>query len=243
MEDTTESKIYRISDAEMVLLSLEIASQMKVDINKFMDYNITVDKVNAFIDKVNQFEQYNNYSQSVVDYKIVSEDKKKLITDLLKSFKEMALRVEIKWGKKSIKYKQLELSKLHHLRVPELYTKLRTNIQFIEEHIIELIDLGLTIGMIDSFKELLDELMIMINEQSKELNQSKETTRIRRKLGNEIYKQLSYYSLIGKTIWKDTNPAKYNNYKLNQSKVGRPKGRKNIINEADNLNIDTNQSQ
>ena len=242
MDDTTESKIYRISDAEMVLLSLEIASQMKVDINKFMDYNITVDKVNAFIDKVNQFEQYNNYSQSVVDYKIVSEDKKKLIATLLKSFKEMALRVEIKWGKKSIKYKQLELSKLHHLRVPELYTKLRTNIKFIEDHLVELIDLGLTMEMIDSVTDMLDELMIMINEQAKELNQSKETTRIRRQLGNEIYKQLSYYSLIGKTIWKDLNPAKYNSYKLNQTKVGRPKDKREKTTENSDIIEETNQN-
>ena len=238
MENTTENKIYRINDGELIGRSRSVAELMQKNIEYFIEYNITIQKVNEYNKQIDEFESMIGKKAILVDYQSATNSKKNIVNELLKLFKEMALRVEIRWGKKSIEYKQLDMVKLYHLSVPELYTKLQTNLGFLQEQLYELIDLGLTQEILNNFSSKLEELMEVINEQSKSKNKKLDNTRKVRKIGNELYRQLGYYCSIGKNIWKGINPAKYNEFKINTTKIGRPKGSKNKEKMQENIDND-----
>ena len=235
MENITENKIYRIKDSELLARSRSVSDLMKSNIEYFLDYNITIQKVDEFNKQIDEFENMVGRDAILVEYKSATYNKNNLVSELLKLFKEMALRVEIRWGKKSIEYKQLDMAKLYHLSVPELYTKLQTNLRFLQEQLFELIDLGLTQEMLNNFSSKLEELMEIINEQSKYKNMKLDNTRKLRKIGNELYRQLGYYCSIGKNIWKGISPSKYDDFKINNTKIGRPKGSKNKPKVQENI--------
>ena len=134
MENVTENKIYRITNGELVVRCRVIAVKMKENIEYFEKYNITIEKVEQFESNIDTFESIIGQNSALVEYKSAVESKNNLVDELLRAFKEMAIRVEIHWGKKSIEYKQLEMPKLYHLSVPELYSKLQTNFKFMQDH-------------------------------------------------------------------------------------------------------------
>ena len=235
MENVTENKIYRITNGELVVRCRVIAVKMKENIEYFEKYNITIEKVEQFESNIDTFESIIGQNSALVEYKSAVESKNNLVDELLRAFKEMAIRVEIHWGKKSIEYKQLEMPKLYHLSVPELYSKLQTNFKFMQDHQEELIYLGLTNEVLEDFSSKLELLMEIINEQSKTKNKKLDNTRRSRKIGNELYRQLGYYCSIGKNIWKGISPAKYDEFKINTTKIGRPKGSKNKPKVQENI--------
>jgi len=143
---------------------------------------------------------------------VIIEERDKIINDLHVILRSMAMRAELKWGKKSPKYKWLGVSDLKNISIETFAARARTIHTFMSENLAELASEGLTQAMLDNLDAKILELIAAINLALDKENIRQEKTKERIILSNQIYKLVKKYCDIGKLSWINTNEAKYNDY-------------------------------
>ena len=203
---------YRMTDSELTAFTQHICDSMTRDATQFMAYSILEANVTDLQAKCDAFEVFP--TDDYVNQELLSaiEARDNILTELRAMVKAMAMRVELKWGKKSPKYVKLGISDMSQITVESFTTRARMVLAFMTEYISELSSEGLTQTLLDNMEakaQQLDDAVRSVLDLSS-YRMEKTTERITK--GNELYKLMSKYCEVGKRTWDKINPAFFNDY-------------------------------
>ncbi|MDT3741358.1 MAG: hypothetical protein RO257_17870 [Candidatus Kapabacteria bacterium] len=203
---------YKMTDSELTAFTQHVCDSMTRDTTEFTAFGILAVDVNDLQAKCDAFEVFptDDYVNQELLSAILSRDN--ILTELKAMVKAMAMRVELKWGKKSPKYVKLGISDMSKITVESFTTRARMVLAFMTEYLTELSSAGLTQILLDDMEakaQQLDDAVRNVLEKSS-YRMEKTTERITK--GNELYKLMSKYCEVGKRSWDKINPVYFNDY-------------------------------
>jgi hypothetical protein len=213
---------YRMTDSELTVFTQHICDSMTRDITSFTAYGVLEANVTSLQALCDAFEVFPTDEYINQEYLSAVETRDVIVEELQVIIRAMALRVELKWGKKSPKYKSLKISELSQISVDTYLTRARMIHAFMTENLLLLAPEGLTEDMLDDMEAKIEELDDAIRETIDKSSYRMEKTTERITKGNELYDLVSRYCEIGKRIWDKVNPAFYNDYVIYDSSTPGP---------------------
>ena len=219
---------YKMTDSDLTVFTQHVCDCMTRDIMEFANYGVTATNVTALQTKNDLFERFPTDDYINQEYLSAVELRDSIYDTLHVTIRSMALRVELKWGKKSPKYKSLGISEMSKLPVNAYITEARMVHAFMEEHLTELTAEGLTQAMLDDMETDIQALDEAIRKTIEMSSYRMEMTTKRISEGNKIYGLVSKYCEIGKRIWDKVNPAFYNDYVIYDKSPGGLAAPKNL---------------
>lgn len=208
---------YRMTDSELTVFTQHICDSMTRDISEFAAYGVLEANVTSLQALCDAFEVFPTDEYINQEYLSAVEARDNILTELQVIIRAMALRVELKWGKKSPKYKSLNISDLSQISVDAYITRARMVHAFMTENLLVLSSEGLTEAMLDDMEDKIQELDDAIRETIDKTSYRMEKTTERVTKGNQLYELVSRYCEIGKRVWDKVNPAFYNDYVIYDS--------------------------
>lgn len=221
---------YNITDADLCMFVSNFCNIATRDLIDFENFGLNIAKIDNLRALGDEFERFPSDAVFVGDIMIATENKKALRERVLETIRNMAIRVEAKWGTDSAKYRRLDLKAPSKLPEDSLLVATRDVHSKMTEYLGDLGDLGLTQQMLDDFEDLNEQFELSMNMQADALAARDTKTVERIQKGNELYNLVSMYCEIGKRIYANTNSAKYNDYVIYSSATiskKRPKTLKN----------------
>jgi hypothetical protein len=212
MKNDAIKRNYVLRDSKLLFFASFLSSLIIRDIEEFEKYGVTAAQATELDSLCEELKNFPIDTAYFYDYVISIEERDAIIKDLRAIIKSMAMRVELKWGKRSPKYRWMGMSDLIKISVETFVARARIIHTFMTENLSELTAEGLTQAMLDNLDAKILELNAAISQALEKENLRQEKTKERIILSNQIYKLVSKYCEIGKMSWSNTNPAKYNDY-------------------------------
>lgn len=203
---------YNLSDSKLDAIAFNLCHTLSTDIDDLAIYGVTEAKVEEFKNLYREFASYEILVMSYARINHKTEVKRALFSDLKDSIKKMALRFQLKWGKKSAQYKKLGLNGMQNLIDDSTIALARRVLEQMRLNFEELTEDGLTENMVIDFENLIIDAEAAKNEQNNALTEKEVKTYERIKKGNELYSLVVKYCEIGKRVYAKKSHPKYKNY-------------------------------
>ncbi|MCX6153560.1 MAG: hypothetical protein NT007_05325 [Candidatus Kapabacteria bacterium] len=212
MPNFSVQRDYRINDSDLTNFTQHVCDSMDRDITNFGVFGITSLAVDNLQTLCDAFEIFPTDEYVWQEAQSATEAKDALILEMRGIVKQMAMRVELKWGKASPKYRSLGTSDLGSISDELFLTRARMVFAFMTENKVALAAEGLTDAMLDDMEEKIQALDDAKRYQLEKVSYRAEKTVERVNNGNELYGFVSKYCEVGKRIWDGINPAFFNDY-------------------------------
>ena len=203
---------YNLTDAELCMFTSNLCNFLTRDLLDFAAFGVTAPKIAALKALGDDFEVFPTDGSLIGDVMITTENKNALREQVLAVIKELAARVEAKWGISSGKYRRLDLRNPSQLSDDPLLITARTVHSKLTDYLLDLAEYGLTEAILDDFEALIEDFEKAKNAQADMVALRDEKTIERINNGNEIYALVTTYCNFGKILYAKSDPAKYNDY-------------------------------
>ncbi len=214
MSSGNERRNYNFTDSELYGFAMDLTNNLSRDVENLSVFGINEEKIAQLKDLAVEFGDFYDDVLSSGDVMTIVDEKNRLKAEVIKEIRNMIMRCRLKWGRKSQQEKSLDAAELHNIQNEILLVTSRRVHEIMTGFFPELAGNVLTQEVLDNFESLNTSFETAINDQKIKSSQRISNTIKRKKLGNEIYELVSYYSNIGKNFYSNKNPAKYNNYKI-----------------------------
>ncbi|OGU58328.1 MAG: hypothetical protein A2X64_09930 [Ignavibacteria bacterium GWF2_33_9] len=203
---------YNLPDADLCMFTSNLCNTMTRDLTDLTAFGITALKITALKALGDAFEIFPS-DEVLLAYVIAATETKTAKAELVKeSIRNMITRCQIKWGVDSWQEKSLAVKGMNQFTDDSLLTASRRVVAQMTEFLTDLADTGLTQVMLDEMEDLNEEYETAKNEQFTKSAERDNKTEERIKKGNELYSFVSTYCEIGKRVYANSDPAKYNDY-------------------------------
>ena len=203
---------YTMLDAELCMFASNLCVRLTRDLSDLSTFGIQASSITALKALGDDFEAFPSDDTYYGEMLLATQTKNQLADQVRESIRNMALRVQLKWGANSPQYKTLgdmAVSKFSDEVLSGIADKIlgRMNV-----YLADLASTGLTQQDIDDYEELIESYEEALNSLSSaiELRDIKAKERIL--MGNELYSFVVNYCEIGKRVYEKSDPAKYNDY-------------------------------
>ena len=242
MSNEQLTREYKMSDSELTAFTQHVCDSMTRDATEFSAYSILEANVTDLQAKCDAFEVFP--TDDFVNQELLSaiEARDNILTELRVMVKAMAMRVELKWGKKSPKYEKLGISDMSQITVETFTARARMALGFMTKYLPELSSGGLTQTLLDNMEAKAQQLDDAVRTVLDLASYRMEKTSERITKGNELYKLMSKYCEVGKRTWDKINPAFFHDYVIyDYSGGGSSGGSGGTVPAAPlNLSVDVN---
>ena len=165
MEATNIRRKYSITDTEMYSFASRVSDSLADDLQDFSKFGLTTEKINYFKSLIDKFISINDDIIFKYDLKVFTDQRNETKAKLLETTVQMALRVELKWTKKSTQYKNLGIKGHYKMNDSALYSAAKRIHSVMVEYLPDLASAGLTQAMLNEYEALINTFEIQINEQ------------------------------------------------------------------------------
>ena len=184
---TINNRDYRVTDSELIGFAGQLCYSVPKDLPYLQEYGITEADILAIEAVKNQMIELQNDSDNKTLIILLAEDKNKMSESIIKVIKQMALRVELQWGKESSQYKQLGNMNVSRMSQIELNNSAKIVHTMMTEYLPSLAATGLTQAMLDGLAALIEQYEANISERLKIENNRINMTEKRKTIGNKLY--------------------------------------------------------
>ena len=212
MANTENLRKYRLKDSELIVSANFLIMFLEKDLSDLSDFGLTQDKINELKDINNQFKYFRTDPELKGAAIGSTEEKNAILEQVKEEIRKMTLRCRMKWGINSTEEKSLNISGFGNFSDENLLFASRRVHSQMTIFLPDLVEFGLTQEVLDNYENLNVSFENALNNQKDRVNSRLKSTEDRIKLGNELYKQVSMYSEMGKRCYAKSNPAKYNQY-------------------------------
>lgn len=212
MSSESISRDYKIPDAELMMFAGNFCNTLTRDLAELTPFGMSAAKITALKAKVDAFEEFPADEYYAGLQGIATEKKNNLYAEMVKQFVQMAWRVETVFGVNSKQYNLIRAVGIYQKTEDTQLKIARDSVRVLTMLLPELASTGLTAEMIDTYKDLVQDAEDAAHEQNDAICERDEQAQNRILLGNELYKEVVAYCEIGKKLFANTDPAKYNDY-------------------------------
>lgn len=216
---------YSMGDAGLAVYASNLAHTLSRNLADFTKYGVTQAKIDEMSSLVSEFFEFPGDDYFLGDVMMATAAKSAKEDEIIEAIREMALRVELKWGDDSPQYRRIGAKGINDLRNDKLIGKAKSVCQAMQEFLPELAELGMSELMIMDLDTMADEYEEAMNNQDKAMENRVINSEQRILKGNQIYQMVTYFCKIGRKIYRNKSLARYNEfviYSQSASSIGTP---------------------
>lgn len=217
---------YNFPDADLYLQSMERIKYAKRDIVDFEHYGYGMDRLQGFKAMCDKFRALPDDDELIGDQMITTEKKYSAAEKLKTAIRSMMTRVAMKYNNRSGRYRKFGTAKLGDMTDAQLIFCGRRVVRVGRRQLDFLADVGVNENVIGRISEACRDFERALNIQQDKVSDRDISVERRIEQGNKLYQELIVLCNIGKDIWAEKDPLKYENYCIYESNNEQKKARK-----------------
>lgn len=222
---------YNFPDADLYLQCLERIKYAVRDQKSFEQYGYGKDKLQAFKAICSKFRALPDDDELVGDQMITTEKKYNAAEKLKTAIRSVMTRVAIKYNNRSGRYRKFGTAKMGDMTDAQLLFCGRRVARVARQQIDFLADVGLNENNIKRVTDACSNFENALNIQQDKVADRDISVERRIEQGNKLYTELIVLCNIGKDIWAESDPIKYEQYTIYESNNDQKIRRKQQLKE------------
>lgn len=219
-------RMYNVPDADLYVRCMESIRNAHRDLEYFTQYGYKVDRLKTFKALCDQFHQLPDDDEMVGDQMITTEKKNLAAEKLKTAIRSLMTRVAMKYHDRTGRYRKFGTAKLGDMSDPQLLFCGRRVARVARQQIDFLAEVGVNENTIQRVLDACSEFENALNIQQDKVHDRDIAVERRVDQGNKLYVELVVLCDIGKDIWAERDPVKYEQYCLYESNNEQKKARK-----------------
>ena len=226
MKKQTSNRQYNFPDADLYLQCVERIKYAKRDIQQFESYGYDLERLRKFKAMCDKFRGLPDDDELVGDQMVTTEKKYKAAEELKAAIRSLMTRVAMKYSNRSGRYRKFGTAKMGDMTDAQLIFCGRRVVRVARQQIDFLAETGLNERVISRVVKATQAFEKSVNIQQDKVADRDISVERRVEQGNKLYNELITLSNIGKDIWAEKDPVKYENYCIYESNNEQKKARK-----------------
>ena len=203
---------YSFSDGTLSELGDDLVDNATRDSIQMTTFGYNAAKLATLTAKITAFKEFPGDAYYTGLMMIATATKNNAIKEMGVAGHEIVQRGIIRWGENSAEERTFGFKGYAGMKEPEKINACRDAHKFATDNLDEMTDQGLTEDILEAFKAKIDAADAAFSAKRKSVRNRDAAVDTRIKMGNELYAELVKLAGTGKTIWENTNEAKYNDY-------------------------------
>ncbi len=217
---------YNFPDADLYVQCMERIRHARRDIQQIGKYGYDLDRLKGFKALCDKFRALPDDDELVGDQMITTEKKYQASENLKSAIRSLMTRVAMKYSNRSGRYRKFGTAKMGDMTDAQLLFCGRRVVRVARQQIDFLAEVGVNENVI---RRVVDATQTF--EQAVHIQQDKVSDRdiaVERRIeqGNKLYEELVTLCNIGKDIWAEIDPVKYEQYCIYESNNDQKQARK-----------------
>lgn len=226
MKKQTENRKYNFPDADLYLQCLERIKYAARDIDEFESYGYSKDRLVTFKSNCDKFKALKDDDELVGDQMIATEKKSTAAEKLKTAIRSIMTRVAMKYSNRSGRYRKFGTAKMGDMTDAQLLFCGRRVSRVARQQIDFLDDVGVNDKNIQRVMDACRDFENALNIHQDKISERDISVERRTEQGNKLYTEFVVLCNIGKDIWADRDPVRYENYTIYESNNEQKKARK-----------------
>ncbi|MEM9850076.1 MAG: hypothetical protein AAF847_19450 [Bacteroidota bacterium] len=226
MKKQNTNRKHNFPDADLYLQCIERIRYAQRDIQYFEQYAYGLDRLKALKSMCEKFRALPDDDEMVGDQMILTEKKYKVAENLKSAIRSLMTRVAIKYNNRTGRYRKFGTSKMGDMTDAQLIFCGRRVVRVARQQIDFLEDVGVNEKVIGRIVAATKDFEQAVNLQQDRVADRDIAVERRVEQGNKIYDELVLLCNVGKDIWAESDPSKYENYTIYESNNEQKKARK-----------------
>ncbi len=208
---------YNFPDADLYLQCMERIKYAHRDIKQFMRYGYLPDRLKQFIAMCEKFKALPDDDELLGDQMVVTEKKYATAEALKSAIRSLMTRVAMKYSNRSGRYRKFGTAKLGDMTDAQLIFCGRRVIRVARQQIDFLADVGVNEDVLKRIHDAALDFEKAVNIQQDRVADRDVAVERRIEQGNKLYEAYIVLCNIGKDIWAEKDPVKYEQYTIYES--------------------------
>lgn len=226
MKKQTVNRQYNFPDADLYLQCMERIRYAHRDIDRFKRYGYDMDRLYAFKSMCDKFRSLPDDDELLGDQMVTTEKKYTAAENLKSAIRSLMTRVAMKYSNRSGRYRKFGTAKMGDMTDAQLIFCGRRVVRVARQQIDFLAEVGINENVIKRVVDATKDFEQAVNIQQDKVSDRDIAVERRTEQGNKLYEELITLCNIGKDIWAEIDPVKYENYCIYESNNEQKKARK-----------------
>lgn len=226
MKKQTAQRKHNFPDADLYMICIDSIRHALEDLQAFETYGYDALRLKGFKNKVDKFRQLPDDDELVGDQMILTEKKYESAEKLKASIRSLMTRVGMKFGNRSGRYRKFGANKLGDMTDAQLIFCGRRTVRVARQMIDFLEDVGVNENVIGRISTSTQEFEASVNRKLDKVSERDIGVERRVIRGNELYEELTTLCKIGKDLWREKDPNRYELYCIYESNNDIKKAKK-----------------
>ena len=226
MKKQATNRQYNFPDADLYLQCMERIKYAGRDLKHFEQYGYSKERLAKFKALCSKFRKLPDDDELVGDQMVVTEKKYKAAEKLKTAIRSIMTRVAIKYNNRSGRYRKFGTAKMGDMTDAQLLFCGRRVARVARQQIDFLADVGVNENNIQRVLDACRNFENALNIQQDRIADRDISVERRTDQGNQLYTEMVVLCNIGKDIWAETDPVKYEHYTIYESNNEQKKARK-----------------
>ncbi len=212
MSEDEMKRSFNMTKADLCMFASILANTLTRDVADLTPFGVTTAKIAELKTLRDDYEVFPSDDYLVGTMMIATDEKNAKTEEVKEGIRQLAARVEAKWGVDSGQYKRLGIAGMSDFTDRTLLSAARGVHLAMTSYLSDLAGFGLTQVVLDDFNDLCDSFETAIAAQKDAIMQRDIKTKERTEMGNQLHSLVSTYCNFGKILYERTDPARYNDY-------------------------------
>lgn len=217
MRKQATTRQYNFPDAELYVQCVEKLKFAVRDSAAIEQYTYSKEKLAAFQQQIQKFNQLPDDDELVGDQMVLTEKKNKAAEKLRNAIRGIMTRVQIKFSNRSGRYRKYGTTKMQTMTDAQLLFCGRRVARVAQQQLDFLADTGLNESQIAKVLDATRQFENTLHLHQDKIADRDIAVESRIEQGNKLYAELINICNVGKDLWADKDPKKYDNYVLYES--------------------------
>lgn len=226
MKKQATQRKHNFPDADLYLICIDSIRHALEDLKAFESYGYDALRLKTFKTKADKFRQLPDDDELVGDQMILTEKKYTSAETLKASIRSLMTRVSMKFGNRSGRYRKFGANKLGDMTDAQLIFCGRRVVRVARQMIDFLDDVGVNENVIGKISTSTQNFEAAVNRKLDKVSERDIGVERRIIKGNELYEELTTLCKIGKDIWREKDPNRYELYCIYESNNDIKKAKK-----------------
>ncbi len=226
MKKQAVNRQYNFPDADLYVQCLERIRYAQRDVKQFEQYGYGAGRIKGFAAMCDKFRALPDDDEVLGDQMITTEKKNSASEKLKGAIRSIMTRVAMKYNNRSGRYRKFGTAKMGDMTDAQLLFCGRRVSRVARQQLDFLAEVGVNENVIQKVTDACRAFENALNIQQDKVAERDIAVERRTEQGNKLYQELVTLCNIGKDIWAETDPVKYENYTIYESNNEQKKARK-----------------
>lgn len=226
MKKQNINRKHNFPDADLYQICIQSLKNAKRDLQLFEDYGYEESRMRTFFNLTDQFKDLPDDEELLGDQMLMTEKKYEASEKLKAAIRSLMMRVAMKYSNKTGRYRKFGTSKMGDMTDAQLIFCGRRVVRVARQQADFLDDVGINDNTIRRISEAGQRFENAVNIQQDRVANRDIAVESRVQKSNKLYEELIILCNIGKDIWSEKDPLKYEQYTIYESNNEQKKARK-----------------